>query len=189
MPDGKTHDKITLWLIPLVLGGSFWTTRSERLTLLTAIAFGFSGLMFGPDLDIHSRQYQRWGWLRWLWLPYRKLLRHRSPWSHGFLIGTVVRLLYVGLWGMGLGLLILGGVWLWQRGQVSLLPPTPTGSGLLAWGRRYQGELLASFIGLELGAMSHSLCDWGGSWLKKQRGKRRSPSKATLRRQRSGRRR
>lgn len=168
MPAGKTHDRITLWLTPWIVGGTFWLTRNERLTLLTTIAFGFSGLMFGPDLDIASRQTQRWGWFRWLWLPYRALLRHRSPLSHGFLIGTVLRLIYVGVIGAAIGLMGLGGLWLWHRGQATDLP-TPDWAGVMAWGRQYQGELLASFMGLELGAMSHSLADWSGSWLKKQR--------------------
>ena len=196
MPAGKTHDKVTLWLTPLIIGGSFGVTRNDRLTLLMAIAFVFSGLMFGPDLDIYSRQYQRWGWLRWIWLPYRKLLRHRSPLSHGFLIGTGLRLLYVGGLAAGTGLVGMGGLWLWHQGQGTHLPQTLAWYDLLAWGQRYQGELLASFIGLELGAMSHSLCDWTGSWLKRQRGKRRSrrdplrgaPPKQTGKQQRSTRR-
>ena len=179
MPAGKTHDKITLWLTPLIIGGGFWITRNDRLTLLLAIAFGFSGLMFGPDLDIHSCQYKRWGWLRWIWLPYRAMLRHRSPFSHGFLIGTVLRLLYVGLFGLAIALVGIGGLWLWHRGKVTFFHQTRDWQGLLAWGRQYQGELLASFIGLELGAMSHSVCDWTGSWFKKQGGKRRSPKSAS----------
>jgi uncharacterized metal-binding protein len=177
MPAGKTHDKITLWLMPLIIGGGFWITRNDRLTLLMAIAFGFSGLMFGPDLDIHSCQYQRWGWLRWLWLPYRKLMRHRSPFSHGFLIGTILRLLYVAMFALAIALVGVGGLWLGQRGQGNFLNQTMDWPGLLAWGRQYQGELLATFIGLELGAMSHSVSDWTGSWLKKRRGKRRSSPK------------
>ena len=181
MPAGKTHDKITLWLTPLIIGGGFWVTRNDRLTLLMAIAFVFSGLMFGPDLDIYSRQYQRWGWLRWIWLPYRALLRHRSPFSHGFLIGTVLRLVYVGLLGFCLGLLAIGGLWLGQRGQGTILSQVTDWSGWLAWGQQYQGELLASFIALELGAMSHSVCDWTGSWWKQRQKKRRSPSKSSSR--------
>ena len=106
MPAGKTHDRITLYLAPLVIGVTFGVTRSERLSLLMAIAFVFSGLMFGPDLDIHSCQYKRWGWLRWVWLPYRAMVRHRSPLSHGFLIGTILRLVYVACWALVIGLAI-----------------------------------------------------------------------------------
>jgi uncharacterized metal-binding protein len=172
MPAGKTHDKITLWLMPLIIGGGFGVTRSDRLTLLMAIAFGFSGLMFGPDLDIYSRQYQRWGWLRWMWLPYRKLVRHRSPLSHGFLIGTVLRLLYVGVFTGSLALVTMGIGALWHRNQGTGLDPMGAWDTLLSWGQRHQGELLASFVGLELGSMSHSLSDWTGSWWKRRANKR-----------------
>jgi uncharacterized metal-binding protein len=65
------------------------------MTLLVAGGFMFGGLMFGPDLDIYSRQFQRWGFLRWIWLPYQKSLRHRSFLSHGPIIGTTLRVVYL----------------------------------------------------------------------------------------------
>ena len=54
--------------------------------------------MLGPDLDIHSIQYRRWGPLRWIWLPYQKALKHRSQLSHGPIIGTAVRVMYLSVW-------------------------------------------------------------------------------------------
>ncbi|MEB3338049.1 MAG: metal-binding protein, partial [Leptolyngbyaceae bacterium] len=115
MPSGRTHDRITLWSLPWVGGATLVITQSSRLTLIVAGGFLLGGLMFGPDLDIYSRQYQRWGWLKWIWLPYRKLLKHRSFWSHGFVVGTTLRLLYftacVGLavaTGFGVTQLLLG---------------------------------------------------------------------------------
>src|SRR5918998_3916008 len=57
----------------------------------------FGGLMFGPDLDIQSRQYTRWGVFRFLWLPYRAFFRHRSRWSHGIIFGTLIRVVYFAL--------------------------------------------------------------------------------------------
>ncbi|MEC4851759.1 MAG: metal-binding protein, partial [Jaaginema sp. PMC 1079.18] len=98
MPSGKTHDRVTLWSLPWLVGGSFIVTRSGELTLLVAGGYLFSGLMFGPDLDIHSVQYKRWGVFRPLWLPYQKALRHRSKLSHGVLIGTVLRVVYLLTW-------------------------------------------------------------------------------------------
>jgi uncharacterized metal-binding protein len=160
MPSGRTHDRITLTSLPIVGGSTLLLSHSTRLTLIVCASFLFSGLMFGPDLDIHSCQFQRWGWLRWLWLPYRKLLRHRSLLSHGPVIGTLFRLLYLATW-----LLLLGGIglsvaiysrqvaWDWRSG-IEL-----TKSYL----RQYPFEGLALLIGLELGAMSHYLSDWGGS--------------------------
>ena len=179
MPAGKTHDRITLYLAPLVIGVTFGVTRSERLSLLMAIACVFSGLMFGPDLDIHSCQYKRWGWLRWLWLPYRTMVRHRSPLSHGFLIGTILRLIYLACWGFLLGLIVTVIVSLWQRENVLF----QNWQIWLGWGHQHRWELATVFLGLELGAMSHSLSDWGGSWLKKQRWLRTgSPKKKSARR-------
>ncbi len=95
MPSGQTHDSITLWSLPVVAGLTFERTRSTSLTLVVSGGFLFSGLMFGPDLDIHSRQFKRWGVLRWIWLPYRRSMRHRSFLSHGPIVGTIVRLIYL----------------------------------------------------------------------------------------------
>ncbi len=164
MPSGKTHDRLTLWLTPWVVGGCYVWTKEERLTLLMAIAFVFSGLMFGPDLDIQSVQYRRWGWLRWLWLPYRKLLRHRSFFSHGFLVGTTLRLLYLGLW-LGaiaaVGLMILSVItqfWATAPPQWADVRVIEVKQWLSRW-PDYRPEGIAVFIGLELGAMSHSVPD------------------------------
>ncbi|TFI54564.1 metal-binding protein [Mastigocladus laminosus UU774] len=164
MPSGQTHDRITLWALPLVAGATFVQTKSGNLTLLVAGGFMFGGLMFGPDLDIYSRQYQRWGWLRWIWIPYQKSLRHRSFLSHGPIIGTTLRVIYLsGVVGI---LVILGTVFAqmvgngdWSRQILSEI----VGRSL----SNYSLELLALFLGLELGAMSHSLSDWGGSAYKR----------------------
>jgi uncharacterized metal-binding protein len=163
MPSGRTHDRITLWSLPLVAGAAFWQTRNGNITLLVAGGFMFGGLMFGPDLDIYSRQFQRWGVFRFLWLPYQKSLRHRSFLSHGPIIGTTLRVVYL-LTILTICVLVFlliaaqfgGGVsWQGLAGNVvrSLLTHYP--------------EFLALFIGLELGAMSHSLSDWTGSTYKR----------------------
>lgn len=160
MPSGRTHDRITLWSLPLVAALAYGISRSSQITLIISSGFLFSGLMFGPDLDIPSRQFQRWGWLRWLWIPYQQHLPHRSLLSHGPIIGTTLRLIYLGVW---LGFFTLAGLSLTHS------------LGLTDWNwpttleivhhtlRRYPQEGLALWLGLEAGAMSHSLSDWGGS--------------------------
>jgi len=164
MPSGRTHDRITLYALPFVAGVTFWQTHSSNATLLVAGGFLFGGLMFGPDLDIYSVQYQRWGFLRWIWLPYQKSLRHRSFFSHGPIIGTTLRVFYLGcllailaicvlpvaakLWNITFNWQDLGGT---------------VGRSLTT----YNMEFLALFLGFELGAMSHSLSDWGGSAYKR----------------------
>ncbi|HLO84731.1 MAG TPA: metal-binding protein [Nostocaceae cyanobacterium] len=163
MPSGRTHDRITLWSLPLVAGVAFWQSRNSNITLLVAGGFLFGGLMFGPDLDIYSRQFQRWGFLRFLWLPYQKSLRHRAFLSHGPIIGTTLRVVYLLTILAICALLFLlisaqfGGKVSWQGLGASL------GRSLFT----YYPEFLALFIGLELGAMSHSLSDWTGSAYKR----------------------
>jgi uncharacterized metal-binding protein len=160
MPSGRTHDRITLTSLPIVGGSTLFLSHSTRLTLIVCASFLFSGLMFGPDLDIHSCQFQRWGWLRWLWLPYQKLLRHRSLLSHGPVIGTLFRLLYLATWllllgGVGLSIAIYSRkvVWDWHS-SLELSKSFVV---------QYPLESLALLLGLELGAMSHYLSDWGES--------------------------
>ncbi|MEC4814865.1 MAG: metal-binding protein [Scytonema sp. PMC 1069.18] len=164
MPSGRTHDRITLWALPLVTGVAFWQTQSGNLTLLVAAGFLFGGLMFGPDLDIYSRHYQRWGFLRFIWLPYQKSLRHRSFLSHGPIIGTTLRVLYLS------GLIVILGI-------LALVVAEKLWNVPLNWQKMgnavthalsvHGTELLTLFLGLEVGAMSHSLSDWGGSAYKR----------------------
>jgi uncharacterized metal-binding protein len=170
MPSGQTHDRITLWSLPWLAGTSFCLTRNGELTLIIAGAFLFSGLMFGPDLDIHSIQFKRWGLLSPLWLPYRYLFRHRSFFSHGLIIGTVIRLIYLLIFCLLLVIflvaifqLIWGFEWNWQ--QVAQ-------QGFKLSFQKYLAETIAAFIGLELGAMSHSLSDWVHSQVKNSQKKK-----------------
>ncbi|MGB3508270.1 MAG: metal-binding protein [Microcoleaceae cyanobacterium] len=167
MPSGHTHDRITLWSLPLVAALSFGLVRSTHLTLFVSGGFLFSGLMFGPDLDINSRQFQRWGWFRWLWRPYQTSLNHRSFLSHGPLIGTALRLLYLAIWLVVIVILalaidrILGLQWdIWGFVQT-------------CWRSLSQQylEVVALLVGLEVGAMSHSVSDWSSSAYKRFKAK------------------
>lgn len=175
MPSGRTHDSITLWSLPIVAGLTLGVTRSGTLALLVSGAFLFSGLMFGPDLDIHSQQYKRWGVLRWIWLPYRKSMRHRSRLSHGFLLGTIGRMVYLAIWLTGFGsvfilasAIVQYGVGLINDWQASTQQTFfSTAQFLLQAVQHHPQELVAVAIGCELGAMSHSLSDWIGSALKR----------------------
>jgi uncharacterized metal-binding protein len=172
MPSGRTHDRITLWSLPVIVGLSMLATRNSKITLLLASGYLFSGLMFGPDLDIHSVQFKRWGIFRGIWIPYQKKMRHRSRYSHGFLLGTIIRVAYLltivgAIAGVGVAIahLLFDLPWhwgqAWQEGQQMI--------------RTHSLGGLALFIGLELGAMSHSLADWTGSaykkWQRRQRPK------------------
>ncbi len=180
MPSGRTHDSITLWGLPIVTGTAWFYSGNPTIAIITAGSYLFAGLMFGPDLDIYSHQYKRWGPLRWLWLPYRKMLRHRSIFSHGFILGTIGRLLYVTLIGFTTTFFcILGwsvalhyqGITTWDRAAApitsSILTP------IVHTVQQYPQLWLAALLGLETGAMSHSISDTIGSAWKRSRRKRR----------------
>src|SRR5437764_13329520 len=94
MPSGKTHDLVTVALAPRTFAAAWGLTGSLTLSAAATAGMLFGGLMFGPDLDIQSRQYTRWGMFRFLWLPYKAAFRHRSRWSHGIIFGTLIRVVY-----------------------------------------------------------------------------------------------
>lgn len=158
MPSGNTHDRITLWSLPAIVAVTILLTGSGEVTLIVAGSFLFSGLMFGPDLDIYSIQFKRWGYLRSIWLPYRKFIRHRSVFSHGIILGTIGRLLYLGslitfvaIFAIAIAQLIWGFTWNWQTFVIQLFKQIFT---------VYPQEAIALLVGLELGSLSHSLSDW-----------------------------
>jgi uncharacterized metal-binding protein len=140
MPSGKTHDLITLVLAPPTLLAAWGATGDWWLAGAVTGAMLFGGLMFGPDLDVQSKQYTRWGPFRLLWWPYKVAFRHRSRWSHGIVFGTLIRVIY---FAVVLALLFWAGVYL---------------RAALAHG--LDRELLfAVFAGLWWGAASHTLTD------------------------------
>ncbi len=165
MPSGRVHDRITGYLSPVVaVGAGAWGQRWELATL-AAVSVLISGYFLSPDLDIQSRPYHRWGILRWLWWPYQNLIPHRSCFSHGPIIGTLLRLVYLGslilagAWGMS----ALGGKmgwWMWSL------------SDLWAWLQKsWQADpqaWITVLVSLELGAMGHYLSDFWGSLVKRK---------------------
>jgi uncharacterized metal-binding protein len=156
MPSGRTHDRITLLSLPFAAILALLLFRSAVLTLIVCAGFLFGGLMLGPDLDTYSVHYKRWGWFRWIWIPYRGSVRHRSPLSHAPITGTLLRVIYLLVW-LGLAgfavLTIANELWqlglTWQ-GVVDLLQ---------TWLQQYKLEGMALLLGLELGALSHYSAD------------------------------
>ena len=148
---------MTLWSLPIIAGGTLLTTSRADLAFWVSSGFLFSGLIFGPDLDLYSFHYKRWGKLRWLWRPYQKAIKHRSIWSHGPIIGTIGRILYLSLWLGLVGLFYLG---------IAQLAGAKTYTGQQLIGILHHSiesnfpVYVALFCGLELGAMSHYSSDW-----------------------------
>jgi uncharacterized metal-binding protein len=128
-------------------------------------------MMFGPDLDIQSRQYARWGLLRFLWWPYKVILPHRSRLSHSILLGTLVRVIYF------LAVItLLTAVVLYVREAYIYHNPTGINEVKGAFARLWEilspikrDYLIAAFAGLWLGATSHTISDVLGSFFKSVR--------------------
>ena len=169
MPSGRTHDAITFLLAVPGFAAGYSFSHSVASAAVMGAAFIFGGLMFGPDLDTVSRQYSRWLIFRFLWFPYRKFFKHRSRFSHGLILGALIRVVYF----MGaLTLAAFLAVYFYAAYSGGKLP------GLVDFARVWQsvgvatrerfGEyfLLVIFIGLWLGAASHTFTDMAGSFIK-----------------------
>jgi len=101
MPSGKTHLKIESMILVLWIGFSGllvsreWITISQGLLFLGA--YVFSMFLMSPDLDLsRSAAFYHWGILRWFWLPYVWIFRHRQT-SHHPVWGPLSRILYIGI--------------------------------------------------------------------------------------------
>ncbi|MGD1900054.1 MAG: metal-binding protein [Phormidesmis sp.] len=186
MPSGRIHDRITYCCLPFVVAPAILITRSPTLTAVTSLSFLVGGLMLGPDLDIHSVQYTRWGPLRWIWLPYQIAIKHRSRLSHGPVIGTLLRVIYLAVWlalFTFIGIQLLNLLWDAQLSWSTLRDP------FRAVFRRYAAEWVAILIGLEIGAASHFISDELGSHLVSRKRGRKKGAKRSADRNRKKRRR
>lgn len=169
MPSGKTHDAVTFLFAAPVFAATWKITESVSLASVVASTFLFGGLMFGPDLDTISKQYARWSFFRFLWLPYRAFFKHRSRWSHGLVFGTFLRVVY-----------FVGALTLFSFLAAYVLAiytggDLPRLAGFAATWRQIGNSVRANFgeyvfvavfIGLWLGAASHTLTDIAGSFVK-----------------------
>lgn len=169
MPSGKTHDAITFILTVPTFACSWLYSQSLPLAALVTGAFLFGGLMFGPDLDTHSKQYTRWSVFSFLWYPYKVFFKHRSRWSHGLVFGTLFRVIYF----MGaltlVSFLIVFFAALYSGGESpKLLEFARSWQEIGVFVRANFGEYAfpAVFIGLWLGAASHTFADLAGSFIK-----------------------
>lgn len=138
MPDGKTHDKITIYTAPVVGLLVYVVTKDIKTTLILMSAYLFASFMFNGDLDTHSRPFNRWWILKMFWIPYQMIFTHRSIFTHGLIIGTVIRLLYLG---------IIPFIILWAKGNLDLVLTLN------------MSTILTILIGLELGSAMHTVSD------------------------------
>ncbi|HRI03449.1 MAG TPA: metal-binding protein [Pyrinomonadaceae bacterium] len=169
MPSGRTHDAITVFLALPAFAATYAVTGDPFASATVAVAFIFGGVMFGPDLDTVSRQYSRWFIFRFLWYPYRSFFKHRSRFSHGLIFGALIRVVYF-LGVLTIAVYLAAVAWYGIAGD-----HTPALSDFAeAWRsigtfvRRNLGDnfMLLAFIGLWLGAASHTFTDMAGSFIK-----------------------
>ena len=98
----------------------------------------------------NSKPLKRWGILQGLWWPYRKLIPHRSLFSHGPLIGTALRLAYLMGWA-GLLLMLLQ--------PLGCPAPLSLAKALNEQLRLNPQPILAVLLGLEASVWLHLILD------------------------------
>jgi uncharacterized metal-binding protein len=160
MPSGKTHLKIEWMFLVLWAGIAALLVRQREATVVQAslfvAAYVFSMLLLSPDLDLSdSRAHERWGVLRWLWLPYAWAFRHRQL-SHHLLWGPLSRVAYIGG-------LTLAATWVYLEITKSPAPRI----------RLSAAVLVPICLGVYLPNVEHILADRIVTSHKRRRGRRR----------------
>lgn len=90
MPSGDTHIKIN-WIVLIFINiiiVFFHTMIEIREFALFNIIYILMSYLISPDLDIDSSVYRRWGIFRWVWYPYREIMKHRGL-SHSIVFGPL----------------------------------------------------------------------------------------------------
>jgi uncharacterized metal-binding protein len=137
MASGKNHDRGIYFATPII--GIIGTAYNLEFGIVAAASHLLGGLYLSPDLDLVSKPYKRWGWLRWIWIPYQKFIPHRSPLSHAPVLGSLIRLTYLSLW--------LSALWV----IIPLLQQ-------VEWMITLE-KMIAFLLGVELSALNHLLLD------------------------------
>lgn len=162
MPNATTHDSITWIMVPFTYAGAEMMWADHTISVIATASMLFSGLMFGPDLDLKSRPYRRWGPLRFLWKPYQAALPHRSVLSHGPVLGTIIRIVYFLIVFSAFGATIL----YMSRVYVHGLESTWTAEFnlihseiIMLWMVADRPVLHGAFGGMWAGALAHTAAD------------------------------
>ena len=149
MASGRAHDRSTM-LLALPFGLLWGPGLGATGIAVASLAFLLGGLWLSPDLDTRSNASRRWGPLRRLWWPYRRLLRHRSLLSHGPVLGSAGRLLYLASL-LGTACLLLHP---WSAPSPDVLV-----TALSDLWQRQRPLLLVALCGVELSAWLHLIQD------------------------------
>ncbi len=138
MASGKIHDRAILFASPVVLVVGCYQSGLE-LGIIAGASHFLGGYWLSPDLDIKSRPFLRWGILKIIWIPYQRLIPHRSPLSHSPVLGSLIRLVYLATW--------LCPLWF-------VFPDLQLVQWAMDW-----GKVAAFLVGVELSALNHLLLD------------------------------
>jgi len=138
MPDGKIHDNIAYITTPIVMALSAFFVNDFKCIAIITISYLFASLMFNGDLDTNSRPYNRWFIFKMIWIPYQLMFNHRSIFTHGIIIGTVIRLLYLG---------IIPFIIIYIKGNLDIITSIDL------------NIIILIFVGLELGSAAHTIAD------------------------------
>ncbi len=161
MPSGRTHDFITIVTGAAGSTAAFNAGLPDFGPTNAVVLLGSylaSGLLFSPDLDLRSAPYRRWRKLRWMWIPYQRMVPHRSWISHSLIIGSLLRILYFAL---VLSLLTLGVLTLINL----LVPIDPSGTmlkiavSIAAWIQIHPATIAYALAGFVLGGAAHVIAD------------------------------
>ncbi|WP_407543147.1 DUF2227 family putative metal-binding protein (plasmid) [Deinococcus radiomollis] len=91
---GYQHTAVNMAALVPVAGVGFWMNHPELVAAFGA-GFVFGTLLVTPDLDLHFNDARRrWGGLKFIWAPYVALSKHRGM-SHSYVLGPLIRLLYL----------------------------------------------------------------------------------------------
>jgi len=139
MPNGRTHDIITVIAAPIIVVASYYLTKNLLTTGLILVCYLFASFMFNGDLDMNSAPYNRWWVFKMIWIPYQLMFHHRSVFTHGLVIGTIIRVLYFSI----IPIIIFS-----FKGDLHVVKA-------INWHLFFQ-----IFIGLEAGAAIHTIADY-----------------------------
>lgn len=191
MPKYKTHDRITVLSSLICSGCLYLLTQSTGLTITTGVSIIAGGFLLNGDLDWDSsdlivdddiepkeekelrkkykssRIYNRWGVIKYIWWPYKKIFSHRSFFTHGLLIGETIRYLYLTL--MSVVLLLLGNIGIasinsfYKDKSIKILQVIEMTfyqiTKIINLARGNLRIILIILIGLTIGSLLHSIAD------------------------------
>lgn len=165
MPKGKKHDQLILQFLPLnllifILIAAILPVEVDIYGIMVISFYLFGGYYFSPDLDIDSSVFRRWKVLRFIWIPYKNIVPHRSIFSHGIIVGTITRILY--LFSM-VSVILLGCNFI-LTGKLIVFDYL---SNVLRYVYMNRYYMLSIFIALELSADVHIIADRTTSKIKK----------------------